>query len=230
MANRLLIRKRPIRSTMEQLIQNQVISAAVQLEKQLDNELDRLDSFNTDDLDQLRQQRIQQLKKQAQQRQEWKNNGHGEYSELADEKEFFAMSKKSANIVCHFYRDSTPRCRIVDMHLKILAEKHLEAKFCKVNAERCPFLTERLRIKVIPSIALIKDSKTKDYIVGFTDLGNCDDFSTEMLEWRIAQSGAIEYSGDLLTPPDVKKHKKPANQKTIRGGYDSDDSDIDFDD
>ena len=95
---------------------------------------------------------------------------------------------------CFFYRDSTPRCRIVDMHLKVLATKHLEARFCKVNAERCPFLTERLRIKVIPSIALIKDSKTKDYIVGFTDLGNCDDFSTEMLEWRIAQSGAIEYS------------------------------------
>ncbi|XP_035897970.1 thioredoxin domain-containing protein 9 [Anopheles stephensi] len=215
---------------MEQLIQNQMISAAVQLEKHLDSELDRLENLNTDDLDKLREQRIQQLKKQAQQRQEWKSNGHGEYSELADEKEFFAVSKKSPNIVCHFYRDSAPRCRIVDMHLKILATKHLEARFCKVNAERCPFLTERLRIKVIPSIALIKDSKTKDYIVGFTDLGNCDDFSTEMLEWRIAQSGAIEYSGDLLTPPDVKKQKKPSNLKTIRGGYDSDDSDIDFDD
>lgn len=124
----------------------------------------------------------------------WFCQGHGEYQELADEKEFFEVSKKSANIVCHFYRDSTPRCRIVDMHLKILAGRHLEAKFCKVNAEKCPFLTQRLRIKVIPSIALIKDSKTKDYIVGFTDLGNCDDFSTEMLEWRIAQSGAIEYN------------------------------------
>lgn len=160
------------------------------------------------------------------------NQGHGEYCELADEKEFFEVSKKSANIVCHFYRDSTPRCRIVDMHLKILAAKHIEAKFCKVNAEKCPFLTQRLRIKVIPSIALIKDSKTKDYIVGFTDLGNCDDFSTEMLEWRIAQSGAIEYNGDLLTPPDDKKKKKTNYnaKKTIRGGYDSDDSDIDFDD
>ena len=119
------------------------------------------------------------------------------------------------------------------MHLKILAQKHIEARFCKVNAEKCPFLTQRLRIKVIPSIALVKDSKTKDYIVGFTDLGNCDDFSTEMLEWRIAQSGAIEYQGDLLTPPDQAKKKKPSayKNKTIRGGLDdSDDSDIDFDD
>lgn len=104
--------------------------------------------------------------------------GHGDYSELVDEKEFFEVSKKSTNIVCHFYRDGAERCKIVDKHLKILAAKHLEAKFCKVNAEKCPFLTQRLRIKVIPSIALIKDSKTRDYIVGFTDLGNCDDFST----------------------------------------------------
>lgn len=218
---------------MEQVLQSSLISAAVQLEKQLDSELSRLDSLGGEDLEKLREQRIKELKKQANQRQEWKNNGHGEYSELADEKEFFEVSKKSANIVCHFYRDSTPRCRIVDMHLKTLAAKHVEAKFCKVNAEKCPFLTQRLRIKVIPSIALIKDSKTKDYIVGFTDLGNCDDFSTEMLEWRIAQSGAIEYSGDLLTPPDDKKKKKASGysaKKTIRGGYDSDDSDIDFDD
>lgn len=69
----------------------------------------------------------------------------------------------------------------------------MEAKFCKVNAEKSPFLTQRLRIKVIPTIALVKDSKTKDFIVGFSDLGNCDDFSTEMMEWRIAQSGAIDY-------------------------------------
>lgn len=103
----------------------------------------------------------------------------------------------------------------------------METKFCKVNAEKCPFLTNRLRIKVIPSIALIKDSKTKDYIVGFTDLGNCDDFSTELMEWRIAQSGAIEYNGDLLTPPDNKKRQTYVNKgKTIRGReFDSDSDD-----
>lgn len=104
------------------------------------------------------------------------------------------MSKKSPNIVVHFYRDSTERCKIVDKHLQILAKKHIEAKFCKVNAEKSPFLTQRLRIKVIPTVALIKDNKTKDYIVGFDDLGGRDDFSTEMLEWRIAQSGAIDYN------------------------------------
>ncbi|XP_052835872.1 thioredoxin domain-containing protein 9 [Drosophila gunungcola] len=216
---------------MAHLLENQLFTAAKTIEQQLDQQLDRLDNLDSDDLKALREQRLREMKDLNNKKQEWLRNGHGTYTELADEKEFFEMSKKSPNIVCHFYRDSTERCKIVDMHLKILAAKHVEAKFCKVNAEKTPFLTQRLRIKVIPTIALVKDSKTKDFIVGFTDLGNCDDFATEMLEWRIAHSGAIDYKGDLMQPPDVKR--KPfinRPQKTIRGGYDSDDSDIDLDD
>lgn len=67
--------------------------------------------------------------------------GHGEYAELYDEKEFFEVSKKSENIACLFYKDDSPRCKIVDHHFKILAKKHIEARFCKLNVERCPFLT-----------------------------------------------------------------------------------------
>lgn len=218
---------------MAHVLENQLINAAQHIEQQLDQQLDRLENLGTDDLQLIREQRIKEMKELNKKKQEWLANGHGVYSELADEKEFFEVSKKSPNIVCHFYRDSTERCRIVDMHLKILAAKHVEAKFCKVNAEKSPFLTQRLRIKIIPTIALVKDSKTKDFIVGFTDLGNCDDFSTDMLEWRIAQSGAIEYKGDLINPPDAKKTNKTfinRPKKAIRGGYDSDDSDIDFDD
>jgi hypothetical protein len=40
--------------------------------------------------------------------------------------------------------------------------------------------------QVIPTIIMIKDAQTRGYVVGFTDLGNTDDFTTEMLEWRIA--------------------------------------------
>lgn len=216
---------------MANFLENQLLTAAQMIERQLDQQLDQLDNVDSDDLKSIREQRLKEMKDLNCKKQEWLKNGHGTYTELADEKEFFEVSKKSPNIVCHFYRDSAERCRIVDMHLKILASKHVEAKFCKVNAEKSPFLTQRLRIKVIPTIALVKDSKTKDFIVGFTDLGNCDDFSTEMLEWRMAQSGAINYKGDLMTPPDVKK-KAYINRvnKTIRSGYDSDDSDIDFDD
>ena len=67
--------------------------------------------------------------------------GHGEYTEIPEEKDFFDVPKKSENVVCHFYRDDFFRCKIVDKHLAILAKKHMETKFVKINAEKCPFLT-----------------------------------------------------------------------------------------
>lgn len=80
---------------------------------------------------------------------------------------------------------------------------------------------------------MIKDSKTKDYIVGFTDLGNCDDFSTEMMEWRIAQPGVIKYNGNLLEPPHEGKRTNRfilggAGKKTIHGRDNDSDEDDDF--
>lgn len=95
----------------------------------------------------------------------------------------------------------TSRCRILDKHLAILAKKHVETKFIKLNVEKAPFLVERLRIKVIPTLALVIDGKTKDYVVGFSDLGNTDEFSTEMLEWRLGCGNVIDYRWDRLAFP-----------------------------
>ena len=158
--------------------------------------------------------------------------GHGEYEDLPGEKELFDKTKKSERIVCHFYRDSTMRCKIVDKHLEVLARKHLETKFVKLNVDRAPFITERLNIKVLPTIALLIDNIVKDKIIGFTDLGNHDDFSTDILEWRLGKSGVIDYKGDLTSPPDDNQKKKTINlfgkkPKTIRDGNNDDDDDDD---
>ncbi len=198
----------------------------------MDNEIERLENLGESDLEQIRRNRIEQLKNAQLQKVEWEKNGHGTYTELPGEKEFFECSKKSKNMVCHFYRESTFRCKILDKHLEALARTHMECKFVKIDAERSKFLVERLKIKVIPTIALIKDSKTVDYIVGFQDLGNTDDFDTEMLEWRIARADVIEYNGDLLNPPtnSKKNHIKTKTKSIIRGVNKSNESDEDGDD
>lgn len=167
----------------------------------VDAEIEKLDKMDEDDMDKLRQKRLQQMKKAQQQKNEWLQTGHGRYEEVPDEKAFFEACKTSKNVVCHFYRDETFRCKIVDKHLSELAQKHIETRFIKINAERSKFLVERLRIVVLPTICLAKDGKTVDYVVGFDDLGGTDEFPTEMLEWRIARADVINYSGDLLTPP-----------------------------
>ena len=138
------------------------------------------------------------MKKHQEKKAEWKAAGHGEYSEIPEEKEFFTVTKGSDNCVIHFYREETFRCKIFDKHFNILAKKHLETKFCKIDAEKCPFLCDRLKIRVIPTVLCIKNQQTTGQIVGFSDLGNTDEFTTEMLEWRLAHVSIIECLNDHI--------------------------------
>ena len=54
-----------------------------------------------------------------------------------------------------------------------------------MHAEKSPFLTEKLKIFMLPTLALIKHEKTVDYVVGFDDLGGSDGFSTAVLAGRL---------------------------------------------
>jgi hypothetical protein len=49
------------------------------------------------------------MKKAQKKKEEWQQQGHGEYSEIPEEKEFFNVTKNSENVVCHFYREETFR-------------------------------------------------------------------------------------------------------------------------
>ncbi|KAJ8013295.1 hypothetical protein DPEC_G00051770 [Dallia pectoralis] len=212
---------------MAKALEHQVLQSARMVEEKLDAELGKLERMDDDEMEKLKERRLEALKKSQKQKQEWLSKGHGEYKEIASEKDFFPEVKESNRVVCHFYRDSTFRCKILDKHLGILAKKHLETKFIKLNVDKAPFLTERLRIKVIPTLALVRDGKTKDYVVGFTDLGNTDEFPTEVLEWRLGCSDIINYSGNLMEPPTLTQKTgtkfSKVEKKTIRGrGYDSD--------
>ncbi len=213
------------------VLEQQLLGAAQMMEQQIDAEIEKLDKMDDDDREELQRKRYAALKKQQDQKKEWLQLGHGKYEELAEEKDFFDTCKKSAKVVCHFYKDDTFRCKIVDKHLALLAQKHIETKFVKLNVEKSPFLTQRLHIKVIPTICLSRDSKTVDYIVGFTDLGGIDEFSTEMLEWRIACADVVNYSGDLSTPPGNKSKESKISfigKKTIRQSGDDSSSDDDW--
>ncbi|KAK6746304.1 hypothetical protein RB195_012424 [Necator americanus] len=181
----------------------QLMKAAQIMEDHIDNEMNRLDNMDEDELEIIRRRRMEEMKKLQKAKTEMLSNGHGKYEEVADEKEFFEATKKSKNVICLFYLDGNMRCKIVDKHLKILAPKHLATRFIHVNAEKVHFLVTRLNIRVIPTIAIIKDQQTIDYIRGFDDLGGVDDFKTEVLEKRLARSGVIK-----VEKPKVEQPKK----------------------
>lgn len=53
----------------------------------------------------------------------------------------------------------------MDKHMSILAKQHIETRFVKIHAEKSPFLAEKLKIVVLPTLALIKNAKVDDYVV-----------------------------------------------------------------
>jgi thioredoxin-like negative regulator of GroEL len=151
--------------------------------------------------------------------------------ELTDTKEFFDTAKKSERMVVHFFRGVTPRCEIVDAHLERLANGHVETRFVKINAEKNPFLIERLGVIIMPTIVLIKNGHTDHSLRGFDEMGGIDDFTTEDLAYVLSQHKMLFYSGDRSE--EIKRNAGRAGMNSIRmsnlksGQYDADfDEDI----
>ncbi|ESW15079.1 hypothetical protein PHAVU_007G042300 [Phaseolus vulgaris] len=180
---------------IQEVIEQQVLTVARAFEDKIDDEIAALDRLDPDDIEAIRERRLQQMKKMAENRSRWISLGHSEYSEIPSEKDFFSVVKASERVVCHFYRENWP-CKVMDKHLNLLAQQHIETRFVKINAEKSPFLAEKLKIIVLPTLALIKNAKVDDYVVGFDELGGTDDFKTEELEERLAKAQVISYEGE----------------------------------
>jgi len=227
---------------MAAALAQQTLAVAQQTEKKLDEELKQLSQLDENDLEGIRRRRIEEMKARAGKEQQWRSLGHLEYTELRDEKEWFESSRENERMVCHFYRGVTWRCQIVDRHLEQLAKKHIETKFCKINAENCPFLAEKLSIVLLPTLIFTVDNFVADRVEGFDELGGRDDFTTEQLEQRIAKKNVIDISDVPVVKSLTKKvaqikgSKSNPNGKAIyasssnRKKDDSDDDDDNEDD
>lgn len=132
--------------------------------------------------------------------------------EISDTKEFFNAAKKSNRMIVHFYRSVTPRCQIVDAHLERLCQTHLEARFVKIDAEKSPYLVEKLGIILMPTIVLIKDGKTEHAIHGFDEFGGTDDFTTQDMAYVLATHKVLNYETD---------RSEEISQRATRAGLNS---------
>ncbi|KAK9097249.1 hypothetical protein Sjap_022746 [Stephania japonica] len=209
-------------SKIQEIIEKQVLTVAKAVEDKIDDEIHALDRLELDDLEALRERRLQQMKKMAEKKSRWISLGHGEYSEIPNEKEFFSVVKASDRVVCHFYRENWP-CKVMDKHLALLAKRHIETRFVKIQAEKSPFLAEKLKIVVLPTLALIKNAKVDDYVVGFDELGGTDEFSTEELEERLAKAQIIIFEGES----SLHATKSRASTRSVRQSSHPDSSDSD---
>lgn len=189
--------QRAMEAAMKEMASEQILEGIKQQEKQLDEAIQKLDNMEEDDFEKLREKRLQQMKKKAEQRHTWKLLGHGEYSELADQAAFFECVKKSPRCIIHFYRPATRYCEKLDRIMSDCAGKHLETRLCKINAEKSPYLVEKLNIFMMPTLLLVKDSKTVHHIRGFDEFGGTDDFDMETFEYVTSNYGVLNYDGGV---------------------------------
>lgn len=139
----------------------------------------------------IREARLEQLKQEADQFQQLSEKGYGTYVEIETEQEVFDITTSEEKVLIHFFYPDFRRCDIMDKHLKVLAEKHFNAKFAKINVEKAEFLMKKLKIQVLPAVLCFKEGIVVDRVIGFEELGNTDNFDISVLERRLAKSGVI---------------------------------------
>ena len=71
--------------------------------------------------------------------------GHGTYVEIT-EQEFLPTVTGTDYVICAFFHKDFERCKIVDMHLHKICQLHTEARFVRIDAEKCPFFVTKLAV------------------------------------------------------------------------------------
>ncbi|KAF9534202.1 thioredoxin-like protein [Crepidotus variabilis] len=162
------------------------------------------EEIENDSNEQIREQGMRLLKEEMDRMKNMKENQHGKYTEVIDEKEVIRASAREPRCVIHFYHSNFQRCEIMDRHLQRLAPKYYNTRFMRVFVENVPWLVEKLAIKVLPCVIAFIDGVTKDRLVGFEELGNEDGFDTAVLELRLTQCGVISKQADSSLRPLFK--------------------------
>jgi hypothetical protein len=176
-------------------------------------QIEKEDEFDEDDFEddailaQLQQKRLAEYKTKRDLEMKFHQQGHGEYREIAED-EFLKEVCGSQWCVVHFYHPEFFRCKIIDKHLRIIAQKHLSCKFLTLNAEKAPFFVTKLAIQMLPTVFVFKDGVVADQLAGFDDLGGKDEFRTEVLEHWFSKAGCV-----IMKKVDVKKMQEDSEEE-----------------
>lgn len=201
---------------MNQIQEATALAVLGAIEETLDEKIAALDDEKT--VNDMRKKRMERLKRLAAEKDSWIAAGHGSYDELGDPKDFFEASKRSQRMIVHFYRTGNESCKYLDRILGDLSKSHLETRFLRLDAEKHPYLTEKLHIWMLPTIVLVKNQQTEKSIVGFDELGG----DPKKVTARLLESVLVRYGG--LQPRERMVGEDDGDDEDGRYGYDAGDS------
>eukprot|EP01023_Acetabularia_acetabulum_P066243 TRINITY_DN890_c1_g1_i2.p2 TRINITY_DN890_c1_g1~~TRINITY_DN890_c1_g1_i2.p2 ORF type:complete len:140 (-),score=26.42 TRINITY_DN890_c1_g1_i2:250-669(-) len=139
------------------------------------------------------------------------------------------MDGIALRVVCHFFHRDFRRCAIIDDHLERLSKKFVSTKFIKLCAPDAPFFVEKLKVRVLPCILMLRDGIATDRIVGFEELGGKDDFRPEVLEKRLLKSGVLKLKDIQESNAENQQRNLYENTKIRKGGFNNVSDDDDWD-
>lgn len=171
------------------------------------------DLLDDPELEALHAERLATLKAEAEKRAILQQQGHGKL-EMVEEGDFLDVVTRTKKVLCHFFHTEFERCKVMDKHLSILAQSHLETRFIKLSAPDAPFFVEKLNVRVLPCVIAFVNGVAVDRVVGFDGLGGKDDFKTDVLENILIKYGVI--NAQKPTAADSDDEEEVLRRRTIR--------------
>lgn len=154
------------------------------------------DADEDNELRMLREKRLRQIQGAQRQKLEDIGKGHGQYRNIVQD-EFLHEVTNSMYTVCHFYHNDFEKCKVMDHHLNILAKRHIETKFVKIDAAKTPFFVQKLAVRMMPTLIFFVDGVAKEKLIGFEGLSDDlpiyqeDEWKTIKLARLLGKAGMI---------------------------------------
>merc|ERR1719350_1601529 len=166
---------------------------AAHLEKEIDAEIQKLEELTEDDLNGMRKARMRQLHERADQREKWRQNGHGTFDEIMDQKQFFQEAQGSERVIIMMYTHSNRWCKVLGDQLAKLASLHYETRFLKMDANKAQHVCGQLEIEIIPALILCKNKKIEKQYRGLDAFtGGSSNLNIRVVEQILHHDGFLE--------------------------------------
>lgn len=112
------------------------------------------------------------------------------------EKELVALIEGGGRVLAHFLHPRFEKCALLSRGLAPLAHAHPETLFVEVNALEAPFLTQKLRLRVLPLMVFFREGAAPVRVEGFEGFGDEKSFVQRDLLRRLVGCGALKPTGE----------------------------------
>ncbi|CAG8547501.1 13309_t:CDS:2 [Acaulospora colombiana] len=169
-----------------------------------DKTLDELDELEDEEDERIlleyslaRQKRIAEMKAEA----SLEKFGHVTQIMKPDFIREVTEASKEVWVVVHLFKDYIPECKLVNMHLATLAEKHKVTKFLKIIGDQCiPNYPDRN----LPTLLIYGEGDMRHQLTGLSQLGGMN-MTLENLENYLISTGAIGENRKVVEKSTARK-------------------------